>query len=340
MAVTYQDILSDLKSNQYAPVYFLQGEESYFIDQIINYIEKNALEESLKSFNQVVLYGKDADLPSIINHAKGFPMMAERKVVIVKEAQEVVGITGADGELLLVNYLENPQPSTILVFGYKYKKMDKRKKLGKTIDKHAVFLTTTKFYDNQLPSWVEGYVKEKKRKIDQQALQLIVDNIGNNITRIANEIDKMLINLDGDAQITSQDVYRNIGISKEYNVFELQKALAFRNALKCNEIIHYFESDPKSNPIIPIIANLYSYFNKLLLLHHSKDKSDRHLASLLGVHPFFVKEYHMAAKNYNVGKLVANIHYLKIADMKSKGIDYPSQPEGQILKELIFSLIH
>jgi DNA polymerase-3 subunit delta len=340
VAVTYQEILSNLKSKQYAPVYFLQGDESYFIDEIVDYIEQHALEESMKSFNQVILYGKDADLPTIINHAKGFPMMAERKVVIVKEAQEVDGITRAEGEKILVQYLENPQPSTILVFGYKYKKLDKRKKLSKIIDKHAIFLTTAKFYDNQLPSWVEGYVKGKNKKIEHNALQLIVQNIGNNITRIANEVDKMLINIGDEVLITVDHVYKNIGISKEYNVFELQKALTFKNVLKANEIIHYFESDPKSNPIIPIISNLFSFFNKILLIHHSKDKSDRHLASLLGVHPFFVKEYSMAAKNYGLAKVVANVHHIKIADMKSKGIDYPSQPEGQILKELVFNLIH
>lgn len=340
MAVTYQDILSNLKNNQYAPVYFLQGEESYFIDEVIKYIEKHAMEESLRSFNQVVLYGKDADIPTILNHAKGFPMMAERKVVILKEAQEIAGFGKENNEKMLMSYLENPQPSTVLVFGYKYKTLDKRKKIGKTMDQKAVLMTATKFYDNQIPSWVETFVRSRNRTIDQKALQLIVENIGNNLTRIANEVDKMLINVGGDTKITAEHVYKNIGISKEYNVFELQKALSFKNVMKANEIIAYFKSDSKSNPIIPIIANLFSFFNKLLLLHHSKDKSDKHLASLLGVHPFFVKEYTMAAKNYPMGKVISNIRHIKIADMKSKGIDYPSQSEGEILKELIFNLIH
>ncbi|UXX78168.1 DNA polymerase III subunit delta [Reichenbachiella carrageenanivorans] len=340
MAVTYQDILSNLKNNQYAPVYFLQGEESYFIDEVIKYVEQHAMDEGMRSFNQVVIYGKDANIPDIINHAKGFPMMSERKVVIVKEAQEIAGFAKEENEKILISYLENPQPSTVLVFGYKYKTLDKRKKVGKTIDQKAVMMTATKFYDNQIPAWVESFVKSRKRTIDQKALQLIVENIGNNLTRIANEIDKMLINIGDEPKITAEHVYKNIGISKEYNVFELQKALTFKNVMKANEIITYFKSDPKSNPLIPIIANLFSFYNKILLLHHSKDKSDKHLASLLGVHPFFVKEYNMAARNYPLGKVVANIRYLKIADMKSKGIDYPSQPEGEILKELIFNLIH
>ncbi|UXP31351.1 DNA polymerase III subunit delta [Reichenbachiella agarivorans] len=336
----YQEILNDLTKGQYAPVYFLQGEESYFIDKVVSYIETNAMDESMKGFNQIVMYGKDADIPTIINHAKGYPMMSDRKVVIIKEAQELAGLDKEVGEKYFVNYLENPQPSTILVLAYKYKSLDKRKKLSKAFVKHAVVLDSAKMYDNQLPTWIEGYVKDKGKKIDQKALFLITENIGNNLTRISNEIDKMLINIPNEALITSDHVYKNIGISKEYNVFELQKALSYRNVMKANEIINYFKSDPKSNPLIPIIANVFSFFNKLLLIHHSQNKSDKHLASLLGVHPFFVKEYMMAAKNYPLSKVIDNIRYIKIADMKSKGIDYPSQSEGEIMKELVFTLLH
>ncbi|WP_185123722.1 DNA polymerase III subunit delta [Reichenbachiella sp. 5M10] len=336
----YQEILSNLKAGQYAPVYFLQGEETYFIDQIVDYIEEHAVEESMKGFNQVIVYGKDADIPTIINHAKGFPMMSDRKVVIIKEAQELAGFDKELGEKYFTNYLENPQPSTILVFAYKYKSLDKRKKLSKLFVKHAVVMSSAKMYDNQLPTWIEGYVKDKGKKIDQKALFLITENIGNNLTRISNEIDKMLINISGVDLITSDHVYKNIGISKEYNVFELQKALSYRNVMKANEIIHYFKSDPKSNPLIPIIANIFAFYNKILLIHHSKNKSDQYLASLLGVHPFFVKEYIMAAKNYPLSKVIDNIRYIKIADMKSKGIDYPPQSEGEIMKELVFTLLH
>ncbi|SHJ62297.1 DNA polymerase III, delta subunit [Reichenbachiella agariperforans] len=336
----FPEILKNLKAGQYAPVYLLQGEESFFIDQIVDYIEANAMDESMRGFNQIVVYGKDSDIPNIINHAKGYPMMAERKVIIVKEAQELAGLDKEMGEKFFTNYLENPQPSTILVLAYKYKSLDKRKKITKAFVKHAVVMDSSKMYDNQLPAWIEGYVKDKGKKIDQKALFLITENIGNNLTRISNEIDKMLINIPNEALITADHVYKNIGISKEYNVFELQKALSYRNVMKANEIIHYFKSDPKSNPLIPIIANVFAFFNKLLLIHHSQNKSDKHLASLLGVHPFFVKEYIMAAKNYPLSKVIDNIKYVKIADMKSKGIDYPSQSEGEIMKELVFSLLH
>ncbi len=321
-------------------MYLLQGAEPFFIDRLVDYIEDHAIDPGMRDFNQVVVYGKETDLPTVMNHAKGFPMMSERKVVLVKEAQELTGLDKEAGEKMLVPYLENPQPSTILVFAYKYKTFDKRKKLFKAFDKHAVSFTSAKFYDNQLPSWVEGYIKEKGKTIDQKALMLIVEHIGNNLTRIANEIDKLLINASDSPMINEDLVYKNIGISKEYNVFELQKALVYKNVLKANQIVNYFKSDPKSNPIIPIIANIFSFYTKLLLVHKSPDKSDRHLASLLGVNPYFVKEYLMAARNYPLAKVVDNIRHLKIADMKSKGIDYPRQTEGEILKELVFNLLH
>lgn len=340
MAESYQEILSNLKKNHYAPVYFLQGDEPFFIDQLADYIEKNALDESLKSFNQVVVYGRDTDLATIIGHAKGFPMMAERKVIIVKEAQDLSALNKEQGEKLLIPYLENPQPSTVLVFAHKYKSLDKRKKVGKSFDKHAVLMNSAKMYDNQVPGWIEGWIKDQGWKINQNALHLISENIGNNLSRIANEVDKMLVNMTDGETITVDHVHKYIGISKEYNVFELQKALAFKNALKANQIVDYFQSDPKSNPLIPIIANIFSFYNKIMLVHHSPNKNDKHLASLLGVHPFFVKEYLMASRNYSLGKLVMNIHHIREADMKSKGIDFPSQSEGEILKELVFKLLH
>ncbi|WP_109830476.1 DNA polymerase III subunit delta [Reichenbachiella versicolor] len=340
MANTFHDILGQLRKNQYAPVYFFQGDEPFYIDRLVKHIEENAIDSGLRDFNQVVLYGKDTDLPTVLNHAKGFPMMSERKVVIVKEAQELTGIDKEIGDKLLGAYLENPQPSTILVFSYKYKKLDKRKKIAKAIDAKAVMFTSDKMYDNKLPAWVDEFVKEKGKKIDQKALQLIVENIGNNLTRISNEIDKLLINIGAEDVITADHVYKNIGISKEYNVFELQKALGYKNVLKANQIINYFDSDPRSNPIIPIIANIFTFYNKLLLVHKSPDKSDRGLASLLGVNPFFVKDYTMASRNYSLPKVMANIKHLKVADMKSKGIDYPKQTEGEILKELVFNLLH
>ena len=340
MALTFENVFQKLKNNEYAPLYFLQGDEPYFIDRLSDYIEEHALDEGLKSFNQLVVYGKETELSTIMSHAREFPMMAERRVLIVKEAQEILAINKEEGEKLLGAYAENPQPSTVLVFCYKYKQLDKRKKLYKALDKHAIVLTSTKMYDNQLPAWAESHIRAKGYSVDQRSVQLIVDNIGNNLTRIANEIDKMLINLKDEKEIKPEHVYKFIGISKEYNVFELQKALSFKNVLKANEIIKYFASDPKSNPIIPIISLLFLFFNKLLLLHSAKDKSERALASLLKVNPFFVKEYTMAARNYPMHIVQRNISFVREADLRSKGINSASMTETQILKELIFKLMH
>lgn len=340
MSNTSQSILTKLKNNEYSPFYFLQGDEPFFIDQISDYIEENAIDEGLRGFNQSILYGKETDLRTIVTHAREYPMMAERRVAIIKEAQELQSINKEEGEKLLSAYAENPQPSTVLVFCYKYKTLDKRKKLFKALDKHAIVFTSAKMYDNQLPDWVESHLKAKGYTIDQKAVHLIVENIGNNLSRISNEISKMLINLKDEKKVTPEHVYKFIGISKEYNVFELQKALAFKNVLKANEIIKYFESDLKNNPIIPVIAIVFAFFNKVLLVHHSKDKSDRALAILLKVPPFFVKEYMMAARNYQLGQVINNISYIREADLRSKGIDNVSISDGEILKELVFKLMH
>lgn len=340
MAETYQNILQKLKNNQYAPVYFLQGEETYYIDQVSDYIEANALEERLKSFNQIITYGKETDLQTVLTLAREFPMMSDRRVIIVKEAQELQSINKEQGEKLIINYLENQQTSTILVFCYKYKTLDKRKKLSKALIKHAVVLNAKKMYDNQLADWIALYIKEKGRKINQKAIFVIVENIGNNLTRITKEINKILINLDANAEITSEDVYENIGISKEYNVFELQKAMVYKNILKANQIINYFKLNPKNNPLIPIISLLFSFYTKILLVHHAKYKSEREIASTLKINPFFVKEYITAAKNYPLKETIQKIGFIKEADLQSKGVGQVSMKEGAILKELVFKLLH
>lgn len=340
MALQFAEVFKKLKNKEFAPVYFLQGDEPYFVDQISDYIEANAMDEGLRSFNQTVLYGKETDLQTILSHAREFPMMAERRVVLVKEAQEIATINKELGEKSIGTYVQNPQPSTVLVFCYKYKSLDKRKKLFKALEKHAIVLNSAKMYDNQLPDWVKEYVSKKGFSIHLKATQLIVENIGNNLSRISNEIDKMLINFTEKAEISPEHVYKYIGISKEYNVFELQKALAFKNVMKANEIITYFQSDPKSNPIIPIITVLFSFFTKIMLIHHAPDKSERSVASLLKVNPFFVKEYMMAARNYNIAQVIRNVSFIREGDLRSKGIENPSMGDGQILKELIFKLMH
>lgn len=340
MVQSPENVLKEIQNNQYAPIYFLQGEEPYYIDLIVNYIEKNALSEVEKGFNQLVLYGKDVDINTIITNARRYPMMSDRQVVIVKEAQEIQDLGKEDGLKVLDGYFKNPLPSTILVFAHKYKTIDGRKAIGKTIEKFAVMVTTKKLYDNQLPEWIQGYVKSKGFTIDQKAVHMLADNIGNNLERLSNEIDKVLINFPSGTLLNPDIIQKYVGISKEYNIFELQKALGIKDVLKANQIIRYFESNPKNNPLIPIIAVLFSFYTKLLLIHHAKDKSERSLATALQMNPYIIKEYVIASRNYSLGKIIQNIQFLSIADLHSKGIETSYVSEGQILKELVFKLLH
>ena len=340
MPQTFNQVLQSLKKGQYAPVYFLQGDEPYYIDLIADHLEKNVIPEHEKGFNQMIMYGKDVSMNAVITNARRFPMMAEKQLVLVKEAQEIQDFNKAEGTKLLEAYLQKPVPSTVLVFCYKYKALDNRKALTKLIDKNAVLVSTKKLYDNQVPDWIGSYVSESGYEISPKATFMISEFVGNNLERISNEIGKMLVNLGDTKQITENHVERYIGISREYNVFELQKALTNKNVVRANKIINYFAANPKANPVLPIIAMLFSFFSKLLVAHHTKDKSDRNLASVLKINPFFVKEYKLALSNYHLHKVVDNIHHLRNADLQSKGVKVGTVNDQQILKELVFKLLH
>ncbi len=343
MPHTPESVLKSLREKQYAPIYFLQGDEPYYIDLIADEIEENALSESERGFNQMVMYGKDVDVSAILNNAKRYPMMSERQVVIVREAQEIQDLNSKNGQLLLEAYVKNPMPSTILVFCHKYKTFDGRKPLAKLLDKLAILVESKKMYDNQLPDWIAKYFKSKGYEIEDKAVQMLADYIGNHLERLTNEIEKVLINFrqkEGEEKITPSVIQKFIGISKEYNVFELQKAMAVQDVLKANRIISYFEANQKANPVIPIIALLFTFFSKLLLVHHATDKSERALAGILKINPFFAKEYKIAAVNYPLSKVISNIHHLRIADQYAKGIDNISGTDAQILKGLVFRLMH
>ncbi len=333
-------ILNSLRAGQYAPVYFLQGEEPFYIDLISDIIEDKALDEAAKGFNQVVLYGKDVSISDVLNNARRFPMMSDRQVVIVKEAQNLSDLGKESGDNMLKAYLEKPLPSTILVFCYKHKKLDRRKAIAKVLEKHAVFLTSNKLYDNQVPDWIRDYFKQKEFPITNKGVFMLAEYIGNNLERLSNEIDKMLINFKEKVEINDHTIQKYVGISKEYNAFELQKAVAFRELVKANKIINYFESNPKNNPVIPIISILYNFFSKLLVLHVTGDKSDMNLASVLKVNRFFVKDYTTAARIYPPQKVINIIHDLRHADLQSKGVNAANVPDGQILKELVFKILH
>ncbi|UAM98956.1 DNA polymerase III subunit delta [Polaribacter litorisediminis] len=327
-------ILSDIKKGNIKPIYFLMGEEPYYIDIISDYIEKNVLEESEKGFNQQVMYGRDTEIEDIISTAKRYPMMAERQVLIIKEAQDLSRHIDK-----LVGYAENPQPTTVLVLNYKYKKLDKRKKLHKAIAKSGLVYESKKLYDNQVGDWILRVLSVKKYKIEPKASQMLVEFLGTDLSKIANELEKLMLILPKGSIISDKDIEDNIGISKDFNNFELKKAVGEKNILKVNRIINYFAENPKKNPLVMTISLLNNYFTQLLLLHGLKDKSKSSVAKNLGVNPYFVDEYFSAAKNYPMRKVAQVIAFLRDADVKSKGVG-ASQSHRDLLKELLFKILH
>ena len=335
-----ESILKDLEANNFAPVYFLQGEEPYFIDKITGYIENNALAPQDRGFNQIILYGKETTMATILTNAKRFPMMSERQVVIVKEAQAIQDLGREQADQQLIHYLKNPLPSTILVFAHKYKVLDGRKALAKELDKRAVFVKSDKVPEYKLAPYIDDYVRGKGFTIETRACQVLAESIGNNMEVLTNEIDKMLINFDEPVAINTGHIQQFIGISKDFNNFELTNSLSYKDVQKANTIIQYFAQNPKSHPLIPLLSLLYLHFSRLLQVKASKGMGDRELAVVLKVNPYFIKEYTTAAKNYPLGKIIDIIGYLREADLRSKGVLANNLEESQILKELIFKILH
>jgi DNA polymerase-3 subunit delta len=333
--MTFEQIISDLKSEKYAPIYFLTGDEPYYIDIVTNYISANILSEAEKSFNYSVFYGKDSDVPSIINAAKRFPMMAKYQVIIVKEAQLLQKFD------MFIHYVEKPLDSTILVINYKHKKLDKRTKVYTALKKKAVILDSQKLYEDKIPGWITQYLKEKKISISAEGSAILTEFLGSDLNKIVNELSKLIITLpQGENKITPSHIERNIGISKDYNNFELQKALGQKNVLKVNQIIDHFAKNLNSNPFVLTVTNLYFYFSKLLMYHFLADKSSQNVASHLKINPYFVRDYQTAAKKYNTKKVVDIISYLREYDLKSKGVNNVSTTHGELLKELMFKILH
>ena len=328
-------IVSDIKQGNIKPIYFLMGEEPYYIDKIADYIENTILSEEEKGFNQMILYGRDVSIETVISNAKRYPMMAERQVVIVKEAQELSRTIEN-----LAPYVENPQPTTVLVFCYKYKTLDKRKKLYKLIDKTGLLFESAKLYENQVGDWIRRVLSGSGYKIDPKAALMLVEFLGTNLSKISNELDKLMLILPASSTITPKDIEENIGISKDYNNFELRKAVGEKQLLKANQIITYFAQNPKSNPLVMTISLLNSFFTQLLVYHGLHDKSKSNVAKALRINPYFVGDYQTASRNYPMKKVSQVISLLRDADLKSKGVGAQNLPEGDILKELIFKVMH
>ena len=337
-------LLKQLQQRQFHAVYFLQGEEPYYIDAVADLIEKSVLAEHERSFNQVVLYGKDVDVTGILGQAKRFPMMAERSVVIVKEAQTVLDLEQERSWPFLEAYLQHPLASTVLVFCYKYKTLDSRKKLGKLLsskESSAVLMTSKKLYDNQVPQWLTANVRGRGQQITGQATAMLAEYIGADLGRLANEVDKLVLNLQPGQAIDEELVQRLVGISKDYNIFELQKALIQRDVLKANRILGYFAANPKANPLIPNLTLLFGFFSKLLVLHQAgPNPSDGEFKKLGIMNSFAQKDYQQALRVYSAERVVGFIHNIRRADAQSKGIESGSMDDAEILRELVWLILH
>lgn len=331
--MTYEAIISDLKAKKYAPVYLLHGEEGFFIDKISQYIEKNVLSESEKAFNQIVMYGKDVDSTQVIDNARQYPMMSERRVVILKEAQAMNKIDSLD------SYVNNPSQQTILVINHKYKKLDGRSKLTKSIKKTGVVFEAKKMYDNQVAPWIVSNVSKRGAKIDSNAAQIMAEYLGSDLSKISNEIDKLLVK--ERSNISIDIVQKQVGITKDYNVFELQKAISMGDTEKAFRIIKYFGDNPKSNPLVVVLGSLYNYFSKVYTTaFHLNKKQDKELASLVGVSPYFLKEYKQASKQFSSSKLISVFSALRDADLKSKGVGSRKMEPNEILRELMIKIFY
>ena len=333
--ITYEQIMTDLRRKTYRPVYFLMGDESYYIDQISDFIQNNILNESEVDFNLNVLYGKDVDIATVINAAKRYPMMSEYQVIIVKEAQLI-----KDWDALSF-YLANPLKSTILCFCYKYGKPDGRKKWVQDLNKSAVVFESKKLYDNQVGLWIREYLADRKVRISEKAEMMLTEFLGTDLSKIANELDKLLITKKPEeTHITPEMIEKNIGISKDFNVFELQSALINRDVLKANRIIRYFGENKKANPIQMVISQLFSFFSNLMMYHYLPDKSPATIAAELKVSAYFTKDYVQAAKNFNAWKTMNIISWIRETDSRSKGIDDTGTEPVELMKELIFKILH
>ncbi len=329
-----EKIIGDFKKGNFKPVYWLEGEEPYFIDQIVNYAEHKILTEAEAGFNLTVFYGRDANWADVINACRRYPMFADKQVVLLKEAQQMKDIEKLEG------YIDNPLTSTIFVVSYKEKKVDARTKFAKTLKAKGEMFSTKKLYDSQLPDWANSMVQNHGLTIVQKALHLLVDHIGNDLSRIQNEIEKLAVNLGARKNITEDDIENYIGVSKEFNVFELQDALGKKDLSKAIRIIQYFEKNPKAAPIQLILPSLYGFFSKVYMIFGAGTNDEKAIAASLGINPYFMKDYMQAAKNYNhagVEKILLLLHHY---NLRSIGVHDGGTADAGLMKELVVKMMN
>ncbi len=335
--MTFEQILTELRKKNYRPVYLLHGDEPYFIDEVTRFVEEKVLTDAEKAFNQSIFYGKDADHKAILDAARRYPMGADRQVVILKEAQDMKGIEA------LITYVENPLETTLFLVSYKHKRLAMNTKLGKAFKKHALVFESKSLYDNQIPRWIEARLKRSKLTIQPAAAELIAEYLGTDLGKVANELEKLSLNLPAGATVSESDIETHIGISKDYNVFELQRALAFRDIKRANRIVAYFSANERKHPLPMILATLYSFFSKVYVFHFVARAGEKEQLSALKLRsPYFLKEYKQAARTYPRARLEAVMEILLEYDLKSKGLGFNAtgKPDGALLQEMIFRLMH
>jgi len=331
--MSVEKILSDWKKGSFKPIYWLEGDEPYFIDQLVEYAEHHILTESESSFNLMVFYGRDADWAAVVNACRRYPMFAERQVILLKEAQHMKDLDKLEG------YIENPLSSTVFVVSYKEKKVDGRSKLSKILKQKGELFTTKKIYDNQLPDWAGQMVQHHKLTINQRALFLLVDHIGNDLSRIQNEIEKLALNLGDRKNITEDDIENYIGISKEFNVFEMQDAIAKKDFSKAIRIIQYFDANPKAAPIQMILPALYNFFSKVFMIFGAGTNDEKTIATLVGINPYFMKDYMQAARNYNYEGVEKILLLLHEYNLLSIGVNNAGSGDAALMKELLVKIM-
>lgn len=334
--MTCDAILKELRSKQYRPIYYLMGEESYYIDLIADYITEHVLTDTEKEFNLTVCYGSDVDMATVINTAKRYPMMAEHQVVVVKEAQDVANLEE------LSFYLKKPLASTLLVMCHKHGVLDRRKKLAAEIEKVGILFESKKIKETQLPDFISAYLKRKNVDIEPKASDMMADFVGTDLSRMAGELEKLILTLPKNAtRITPEQIEQNIGISKDYNNFELRSALVEKDVLKANRIVKYFEDNPRTTPIQMTLSLLFGFFSNLMLAYYAPEKSEQGVAAFLGLKtPWQAREYLAAMRRYSGVKTMQIIGEIRYADARSKGIGNASVTNGDLLRELVFKILH
>ena len=330
-----KQIVANIRQGIFSPIYFLHGEEPYFIDKIASYIGEHVLTEEERGFNQMVLYGKETTIDEIISNAKRYPMMADKQVVIVREAQHLSRTIEQ-----LLPYAEQPQPSTLLVICYKYKKLDKRKKLYKALTQQGnVIFESKKLYENQVSEWIRSYLKGKGHTITHKAASLLVEFLGTDLSRISNELEKLMLVLGSGSEISPESVEKHIGISKDFNNFELKKAIGEKDIPKATRIINYFSQNPKENPFVVTVTLLHNFFSQLLQYHGLHDHSPKTVAGALRINPYFVSEYQTAARNYSMRRSTEIVSALRELDLKGKGVGASQMSHPDLLKEMLAKIV-